>query len=55
MSFMGSILEEENAQKYLAQVADRFAKYKKVDASTILGNLVSMQYKGKRNMREYIM
>ena len=39
----GSIIEEENAQKYLAQVANRFAKNKKAEASTILGNLVSMQ------------
>ena len=44
------ISEEENAQKYLAQVADNFAKNKKVEASTILGNLVSMWYKGKGNI-----
>ena len=40
----GSIPQEENTQKYIAQVADRFAKTKKVEASTILGNLVSMQH-----------
>ena len=51
----GSIPEEENAQKYLAQVTDHFAKNEKAEASTILGNLVSMRYKSKVNIREYIM
>ena len=51
----GSILEEENAQKYLAQVANHFAKNEKAEASIILGNLVSMRYKGKWNIKEYIM
>ena len=31
------------------------AKNKKAEASTILGSLVSMRYKGKGNIREYIM
>ena len=48
------ILEEENAQKYLAQVVDHFAKNEKAEASTIIGNLVSMHYKDKVNIREYI-
>ena len=51
----GSIPEEHNAQKYLTQVADCFAKNEKFEASTILGNLVSMRYKGKGNIKEYIM
>ena len=51
----GSIPEEENAQKYLAQVANRFAKNEKAKVSTIFGNLVSIRYKGKGNIREYIM
>ena len=50
----GSIPKEENAQKYLAQVTDHFAKNEKAEASIILGNLVSMWYKGKGNIREYI-
>ena len=31
------------------------AKNKKAEASTILGSFVSMRYKGKGNIREYIM
>ena len=34
----GSIPEEENAQKYLAQVAYHFAKNEKAETSTILSN-----------------
>ena len=51
----GSIPKEENAQKYLAQVAYHFVKNEKANASTILGDLVLMRYKGKGNIREYIM
>ena len=32
----GSIFEKENAQKYLVQVTDHFAKNEKAEASTIL-------------------
>ena len=42
----GSISKKENAQRYLAQVVDCFAKNEKDEASTILGNLNSMRYKG---------
>ena len=49
------IPEKENAEKYLAQVANHFAKNKKAKVSTILGNLASMWYKGKRSIKEYIM
>ena len=38
----GSILEEENAQKYLAQVMNHFAKNEKAEASTVLTNLVQV-------------
>ncbi|PKU81467.1 hypothetical protein MA16_Dca024602 [Dendrobium catenatum] len=47
--------EEENAKKFLSQIADHFVDSKKVEISTILSKLVSMQYKGKGNIREYIM
>ena len=33
---------------------DHFVKNEKAEASTILSNLVSMRYKGKGNIREYI-
>ncbi|PKU73375.1 hypothetical protein MA16_Dca027755 [Dendrobium catenatum] len=47
--------EEENAKKFLRQIADRFAGSEKFKTSTILNKLVSMRYKGKENIREYIM
>ena len=34
---------------------DRFAGNEKVETSTILNKLVSMRYKWKENIREYIM
>ena len=51
----GSIHKEENAQKYLAQVTNCFAKNEKAEASTIICNLVLIRYKGQDNIREYIM
>ena len=36
------------------QIANRFAANEKVKTSTILSKLVSMWYKGKENIREYI-
>ena len=37
------------------KIANRFAANKKVKTSTILSKLVSMRYKWKENIREYIM
>ncbi|XP_020682407.1 uncharacterized protein LOC110099552 [Dendrobium catenatum] len=51
----GAMPEEENAKKFLSQIADRFVGSEKVEISTILSKLVSMRYKGKGNIREYIM
>ncbi|PKU81665.1 hypothetical protein MA16_Dca019663 [Dendrobium catenatum] len=51
----GAMPEEENAKKFLSQIADRFVGSEKVETSTILSKLVSMRYKGKGNIREYIM
>ena len=47
--------EEENAKSFLSQIAYRFAGSEKVQTSTILSKLISMWYKGKGNIREYIM
>ncbi|RVW37313.1 Retrovirus-related Pol polyprotein from transposon TNT 1-94 [Vitis vinifera] len=51
----GAILEETQAKTFLDQIANRFAANEKVETSIILSKLVSMRYKGKENIREYIM
>ncbi|KAG5525985.1 hypothetical protein RHGRI_032318 [Rhododendron griersonianum] len=51
----GSMPEEENAKKFLSQIADRFVASEKVEACTLLSKLVTMRYNGKGNIREYIM
>ncbi|RVW46052.1 Retrovirus-related Pol polyprotein from transposon TNT 1-94 [Vitis vinifera] len=51
----GAILEETQAKAFLDQIANRFAANEKVETNTILSKLVSMRYKGKKNIREYIM
>ena len=51
----GSITEDSNAKKFLEDVQQFFAKNEKAEASNLLGKLVSMRYKGKGNIREYIM
>ncbi|RVW43382.1 Retrovirus-related Pol polyprotein from transposon TNT 1-94 [Vitis vinifera] len=51
----GAIPEETQAKTFLDQIANRFAANEKVETSTILSKLVSMRYKGKENIREYIM
>ena len=51
----GAIPEETQAKAFLDQIANRFAANEKVEISTILSKLVSMRYKGKKNIREYIM
>ena len=49
------IPEEENAKSFLSQIIDWFIGSEKVETSTILSKLISMQYKDKGNIREYIM
>ena len=51
----GAIPEETLAKTFLDQIANRFSTNKKVETNTILSKLVSMRYKGKENIREYIM
>ena len=51
----GAIPEETRVKTFLDHIANQFAANEKVETSTILSKLVSMQYKGKENIREYIM
>ena len=50
-----AIPEETGAKTFLDQIANRFAANKKVETNTILSKFVSTRYKGKDNIREYIM
>ncbi|KAL5774802.1 hypothetical protein ACOSP7_012359 [Xanthoceras sorbifolium] len=43
------------ANEFLAEIEKRFVKNDKVETSTLLASLISMNYKGKGNIREYIM
>jgi len=54
-AFRDSITEDSNAKKFLEDVQQFFAKNEKTEASNLLRKLVSMRYKGKENIREYIM
>ncbi|KAF7827012.1 Retrovirus-related Pol polyprotein from transposon TNT 1-94 [Senna tora] len=54
-SLRGGISEDSDAKGFLKQISDRFATNEKVETSTLLSKLVSMRYKGKGNIREYIM
>jgi hypothetical protein len=51
----GSIAESESAKKFLEAVEKFFAKNDKAETSSTLSKLISMSYKGKGNIREYIM
>ena len=51
----GAIPEESRAKTVLNQIVNRFAANEKVKTSTILSKLVSMRYKMKENIKEYIM
>lgn len=51
----GSIGESESAKKCLEIVEQLFAQNDKAETSSALSKLISMVYKGKWNIREYIM
>nr|KYP36428.1 Retrovirus-related Pol polyprotein from transposon TNT 1-94 [Cajanus cajan] len=53
--FRGSITESQNAKGFLDVVEQYFTSNEKVDARSLLAKLISMRYKGKGNIREYIM
>ncbi|XP_022867618.1 uncharacterized protein LOC111387300, partial [Olea europaea var. sylvestris] len=43
-----------NAKEFLVEIEKRFVKNDKAETSTLLQSLISMKYKGKGNLREYI-
>ncbi|KAM7526258.1 hypothetical protein LguiA_016160 [Lonicera macranthoides] len=43
------------ASQFLLEIQKCFAKNDKAETSTLLANLISIKYKGKGNVREYIM
>ena len=47
--------KEGNAKSFLSHIENWFVGNGKVEMSSILSKLVSMRYKGKENIREYIM
>lgn len=51
----GSGLTEANAKEFLKQLSDCFIANEKVKTCTTLTKLVTMRYKRKGNIREYIM
>ncbi|XP_022859043.1 uncharacterized protein LOC111379841 [Olea europaea var. sylvestris] len=52
----GAISKEiTNAKEFLAEIEKRFVKNNKAERSTLLQSLISMKYKSKGNIREYIM
>ena len=54
-TFRGTMTKEINAKLFLEEIEKRFAKNEKAETSTLLARLVSLRYKGKRNVRKYIM
>ncbi|KAL8142673.1 hypothetical protein V2J09_015705 [Rumex salicifolius] len=54
-AFRGSISESTNAKESLEAIQQYFAKNEKAETSNHLAALISMRYKGKGNIREYIM
>jgi len=55
-AFWGTVSDEITLVKdFLAEIEKRFAKNDKTETSTLLASLISMRYKGKRNIRENIM
>ncbi|XP_068639328.1 uncharacterized protein [Aristolochia californica] len=54
-AFRGSMTESASAKKFQEEIEQYFAKNEKSEASILLAKLVLMKYKGKGNIREYIM
>ncbi|XP_052297781.1 uncharacterized protein LOC127902532 [Citrus sinensis] len=54
--FRSAITDEvTSASEFLTEIQKHFTKNDKDETSTHLASLISMKYKGKRNIREYIM
>lgn len=55
-AFRGTMSEKiTTAKDFLVDIEKRFVKNEKVEMCTLLTNLISMRYKGKGNIREYIL
>ena len=55
-AFRGAVSEKiTKAKEFLAEIEKRFVKNDKAETSMLLQSLISMKYKGKGNIREYIM
>lgn len=55
-AFRDAVSEEvTNTKDFLAEIEKCFVKNDKAETSTLLQSLISMRYKGKGNIREYIM
>ncbi|XP_068644657.1 uncharacterized protein [Aristolochia californica] len=54
-AFRGSMTECKSAKMFQEKIEQYFAKNEKSEASSLLAKLVLMKYKGKGNIREYIM
>ncbi|RDX77339.1 hypothetical protein CR513_42557, partial [Mucuna pruriens] len=54
-AFQGSIFESQSARKFLEEIEQFFAKNEKAKTSNLLVKLISMKYKDRENIREYIM
>ncbi|XP_068645231.1 uncharacterized protein [Aristolochia californica] len=53
-AFRGSMTESKSAKKFLEEIEQYFAKNEKSKASSLLAKIVLMKYKGKGNIREYL-
>ncbi|XP_042380085.1 uncharacterized protein LOC121972488 [Zingiber officinale] len=54
-AFRGAVSNSiTQAKEYLDEIEKHFVKSNKVETSTILNSLISIKYKGKGNVREYI-
>ena len=55
-AFRGAVFDEIIlAKDFLTKIRKRFAKNNKTETSMLLASLIFMKYKGKGNIREYIM
>ena len=55
-AFKGTMSDKVTiAKEYLEEIEQRFVKNEKAETSTLLANFISMRYKGKWNIWEYIM
>lgn len=55
-AFRGAITNDNiTAIQFLSKIQNRFVKNDKAETSTLLASLISIKYKGKGNVREYIM